>query len=145
MTRIRFNGSPRSFRRSPDVGIGAFKEAVSQLLIGAPLGTVTNVDRCDGLSTLPDINELERRLGVGVDGASRATMPRRSRLQGRLRIAETVEHAATRVSQPLPLCYIVIAGRIIMHGPRVVAIGGAVGPGEVFHSVGQVGVGIAQA
>src|SRR6201993_497901 len=116
MTRIRFKGSPRSFRRSPDAGIGAFKEAVSQLLFGAPLGTVTNVDRCAGLSTLPDINELERRLGAGVDCASGAVAPRRSSLHRRLRIAEIVEYLAARVGQPLPLCDVVIPGRIIMDG-----------------------------
>src|SRR5271169_156236 len=149
MTRIRFKGSPRSFGFSPSAGIKALKDAVSPLLVGAPLGTVTNVDRCAGLSTLPGVRNRGRRLcrslDSGVGGASRCAMTRRNKLQRRLRIAGIFEHPAARIVEPLALCCFVIAGRIIMHGAGMVAMGGAVGAGEISNRIGEVGVGIAQA
>src|SRR5450755_2579124 len=39
----------------------------------------------------------------------------------------------------------VIAARIIMHGAVVIAVCGAIGAGEIFDAVGQIGIGIAQA
>src|SRR5258708_1127229 len=39
----------------------------------------------------------------------------------------------------------VIAARIIMHGAVVVAIGGAIGAGQILPAIGEIGVGVAQA
>src|SRR3984893_2867493 len=50
---------------------------------------------------------------------------------------------ASRV--PLALGGVVIAARIIMHGARMIAVCSAVGAGEIFDPIGEVGVRIAAA
>src|SRR5436305_818175 len=45
---------------------------------------------------------------------------------------------------PLVLGGVVIAARIIMHGAGMIAMCSAVGAGEVFDPIGEVGVGVAQ-
>ena len=43
--------------------------------------------------------------------------------------------------EPLTLGGVIIAARIIMDGPGVIAVCGAVGAGEIFHRIGEIGVG----
>src|ERR1700736_5370777 len=46
--------------------------------------------------------------------------------------------------ETLPLGGLVISAGVIMHGAVVVAVGSAVGAGEIFHRISEIGVGIAQ-
>src|SRR4051812_27592373 len=39
---------------------------------------------------------------------------------------------------------LIIAGRIIMHGPGIIAAGSAIGAGEISDAIGKIGIGIAQ-
>ena len=75
------------------------------------------------------------------DGRQRSTPARRDaaampRLHAAACGLPELSNAAWPLAQlePLPLGGLVIAGRIIMHGAVMVAIGGAVGAGEVFHA-----------
>src|ERR1700688_545241 len=45
---------------------------------------------------------------------------------------------------PLPLGGVIIAAGVIGHGAAVVAICSAVGAGQIFDRIGQVGIGVAQ-
>ena len=45
--------------------------------------------------------------------------------------------------EPLALCGVIIAAGIIMHRSGVIAVGGAIGAGEIFYPIGEIGFGIA--
>src|SRR5689334_20824637 len=49
------------------------------------------------------------------------------------------------MEEPLALCGVVIAARIIMHGASMVPVRGPIGAGEVLDPVGEIGLRIAQA
>src|SRR5947209_13700138 len=127
MTRIRFKGSPRS---------QTLKKRVQACGISAPRRSSprngANVGRWIGLSTdtapsWPNLRAI--LLAWNEDGLPCGNQ--------RVGVGEV-----SRL--PLVLGGVVIAARIIMHGAGMIAMCSAVGAGEVFDPIGEVGVGVAQ-
>ena len=85
------------------------------------------------------------RSAIGRLSASRRRLrPALATIFGGAPLASTGA-AAPGPFEPLALCSVVIAARIITHGSAVIAVGGAIGAGEIFDAPGEIGVGIAQA
>src|SRR6266478_1888759 len=78
----------------------------------------------------------------GLDRAIHAIRSPGGRLLSRWNQCVGVDRASCL---PLALGGVVIAARIIMHGARMIAVCSAVGAGEIFDPINEVGVGVAQA
>src|SRR3954466_11417449 len=135
--------------------LGGFAHlAVSQLLLGAPLGTALMYASRAGWSTRLVRPRLPGRLRPGVADAL-GELAVRDAPEHRLRIAVWLEPRGAHIGLahigdlhgllPLALCGVVIAAGEITNGPGVIATGGVIGAGEIFHGIGEIGVGIAQA
>src|SRR3954469_14350775 len=64
---------------------------------------------------------------------------------GALELGRRTWISGAGIGEALALGDVVIAFGEVLHGAVVVAIRGAIGAGEIFHAIGEIGVGIVQA